>query len=206
MPRSRVEGDGVTLKILHVYASNLTLFEQALEGTGCHINGSVDSEYLRKSFTNYNARDTMGLIVFKSPMTKRTVKLIKHFDDLFVFTPMPIVVISDQATELYQSGLLRVKNSPLFLVNSFENTISDIDLNRIFTTLACMSSDMYEMGDLELSRAKKSQNISKSEITAASLAEEVLATYAKLGGRKLDEDYSKEGERELRKYGVVGKS
>ena len=176
------------MKILHVYARNLSIFERALEGTGCRVNGSVDLTYMRRSFANFNARDTMGLVVFKNPMTKKTLKLIKAFDDLFVFSPMPIIVISNQATALYQARQLRVKNSPLFLIDSLEDTISDIDLKRIMATLSCMSGDMYDMSEIEERHVRKKAITSVLEVPTASLAEEVLATYAELGGSKVNAD------------------
>lgn len=182
------------MKILHVYAKNLSIFEQALEGTGCRVNGSVDMTYMRRSFANFNARDTMGLVVFKNPMTKKTLKLIKAFDDLFVFSPMPIIVISDQATALYQSRQLRVKNSPLFLIDSLDNTISDIDLKHIMATLSCMSDEMYDMSEIEERHSRHKAAVSTLEVPTASLAEEVLSAYAALGGSKVNADKREERE------------
>lgn len=137
------------MKIVHVYANNLSVFEKALEGTGCKVNGSRKVEYVKRSLTNFNARDVLGLIVFKRVMTRKTLDLIQTFDNLFVFNPQPIVVICDQANELYNQGKLKVKYSPLFLVDSVEGTISDIDIKQIFTSLACISGDTYDLKGID---------------------------------------------------------
>lgn len=125
------------------------MFEEVLDGTGCCINGSREVDQLMKSIPNYNVRDVLGLIVFKQHLTRRVLHLIKMFDELFVLSPRPIVVICDNAEELYSSKVLRVKNSPLYLVNALGGTVSDLDLRRVFTTLVCVSGDMYNIRSVE---------------------------------------------------------
>ena len=171
------------MKIAHVYAQNLEIFGDALEATGCRINGSKSLDYLIKSLPNYNARDVMGLVVFRQHMTKKTLKLIKTFDELFVFSPLPIIVICDDAEELYAEKRLVVKNSPLFLINSIEGTISDIDVRRIFTTLSCMSDTMYDLSAIDFGKRSKTVELSKeSKERSGTLADEVLRECAALGG------------------------
>ena len=179
------------MKVIHLYARNLTLFEDALDGTGCRVNGSKDLGYMHKSLTSFNARDVMGLIVFRSPMTKKTLKLVRAFDDLFVFDPKPIVIISDQATALYASGKIKVKNSPLFLVDSEENTISDIDLKRVLATLSCVADEMYDMSEIEARRVREVKDRAAEKTKHTLLADEVLAACAALGGATKYADYRK---------------
>ena len=183
------------MKVIHLYARNLTLFENALEGTGCRINGSKDLGYMHKSLTSFNARDVMGLVVFRSPMTKKTLNLVRAFDDLFVFDPKPIVIISDQATALYDSGKIKVKHSPLFLVDSEENTISDLDLKRVLTTLSCVADEMYDMSEIEARRVREVKDRAAGKAKHMLLADEVLAACAALGGVTAYEDYRTAGER-----------
>lgn len=133
------------MKIVHVYSQNIQMFVDAVQGTDCRLNASRDINYLLGSLHNYNARDVMGLIVFANPMTKKCLRLIRKFDDLFVLQPMPIVVINDTATELYQQGYFKVKHSKLYLLDSEENSLSDIELNSIFTTLISFSDYMYDL-------------------------------------------------------------
>lgn len=137
------------MKIVHVYSGNLEIFEESLKGTGCCLNGSKDVKYLTRSFPNYNVRDVLGLVVFQRHLTRRTLGLIKTFDEYFVFNPRPIIVICDEAFALFEAKKLMVKHSPLFLIDSMEGTISDVDLQRIFTTLVCMSGDMYDLKSVE---------------------------------------------------------
>lgn len=166
------------MKIAHVYAKNLQIFTEALESTGCRVNGSQDVDYMLKSLANYNARDVMGLIVFRQHMTKKLLQLVTEFDSLFIFNPLPIVIVCDDAEELYAEGLVKVKNCPLFCVNSIEGTISDVDLQRIFTTLSVMSGSMYDLSAFET--GKQQQRAAdgtpvKSAAPDALLADEVLS-------------------------------
>lgn len=171
------------MKIVHVYAQNLQIFSDALESTGCRINGSRSVEYLIRSLPNYNARDVMGLIVYRQHMTKKTLKLVKAFDELFVFSPLPIIIVCDESYDLFEQGVLDVKYSPLFLVQSVEGTISDIDLRRIFTTLSCMSDTMYDLSEINQNRRYKTADVRQSSgDNRGSIAEEVLREYALLGG------------------------
>lgn len=137
------------MKIVHIYSGNLSVFEDVLKGTGCCLNGSRNAQYLQKSFPNYNVRDVLGLIVFQQHITKRTLRLVKTFDDYFVFSPKPIVIVCDEAIELFQAGRIVVKNSPLYLIDSMDGTISDVDIERIFTTFVCVSGEMYDLRDVE---------------------------------------------------------
>ena len=184
------------MKIVHVLAQNLEIFENALEGTGCHINGTKKIDNMAKSLTQFNARDVMGLIVFKNPMTAKTIKLITYFDELFMFNSLPIILVSDQATALYNAGKIKVRYSPLFVVNSIDNTISDIDLRRIFATLSCVSGEMYNLGDIDIRGRENSADSGKGVESSRTtlLADEVLAAHAALGGITLNADkrYSRE--------------
>lgn len=133
------------MKIVHVYAQNIQMFVDAVKDTDCRLNASKDIDYLLGSLQNYNARDVMGLVVFANPMTKKCLKLIRKFDDLFVFKQMPIIVVCDTASDLHARGYFHVKNSKLFLVNSEDNSLSDVELNAIFTTLVSFSDTMYDL-------------------------------------------------------------
>lgn len=133
------------MKIVHVYAKNLDMFVDAVKGTDCRLNASKDVDDLMNSLQNYNARDVMGLVIFANPFTKKCIKLLRKFDELFVFKEMPIVVVCDNASELHAEGYLKVKHSKLFLIDSEENSLSDVELNSIFTTLISFSDSMYDL-------------------------------------------------------------
>lgn len=133
------------MKIVHVYAKNLDVFIDAVKDTDCRLNASQDINYLIGSLQNYNARDVMGLIIYANPVTKKCLKLIRRFDELFVFKHMPIIVVSDMATEMYNRGYFKVRNSNLYLINSEEDTISDIEVSAIFTTLLATSDMVYDL-------------------------------------------------------------
>lgn len=149
------------MKIVHVYANNLQIFCDALDGTGCCVNGSQSVEYLMRSISSYNSRDVLGLIVFRKHLTKKILRLIKEFDELFVFTPLPIIVACDDAHALFAEGKLKVSNAPLFLVDSVDGTISDIDLQRILATLSIVSETMYDLNEIG--------HVGKTTVTGESL-------------------------------------
>ena len=133
------------MKIIHVYAKNLQIFIDAVKDTDCKLNASKDINYLLGSLQNYNGRDVLGLIVFANPVTKKCLKLVKKFDQLFVYKQMPIIIVTDNAKEMYKSGYFHVKNSKVFLIDSEDNSISDVDLSAIFTTLLAFSDSMYDL-------------------------------------------------------------
>ena len=136
------------MKILHVFSRNLDIFSEAVEGTSCRINGSCDITYLSRSLQDYNARDVLGLVIFVKTLTKKLVKLISQFDELFFFNPKPIVVACENAEALYAASAFSVHNSPLFLVNTVDGTISDTDLRQIMATVCCLSGDIYDLSSL----------------------------------------------------------
>lgn len=163
------------MKIVHVYAQNLKIFEDALDGTGCKVNGSCRLSTLQKSFPNFNVRDTLGLVVFSRVMTRKTLKLIQSFDELFVFNPLPIVVVCDDAVQLVEQGKIKTKHARLFALNSESGTISDVDLNRIFTTIACEADEIYYLDDVEKENAVNKPDKQEKIVEAKAVAEEVLA-------------------------------
>ena len=170
------------MQIVHIHTGNLGIFENALEGTGCHINGSRDANYMIKSLSNYNRRDVLGLIVFRKHLTRKVLKLIYDFDRMFVFNPPPIVVICEDAQQLYDEQRLRVKHSPLFLINSLDGTISDVDLRRVFATLSIVSDPIYDLTAVEERHKPRVKTLEEKTKEATLLADDVLAEVKKLGG------------------------
>lgn len=137
------------MNIIHIYSHNLELFNSAVQGTQCHINGSDDIDRLTHSLVRYNLRDVMGLIVYPGQrLTKKCLKLIKSFDELFEFGHLPVIVICDDAEELAAKGIIKVVNSRLFVVNSGEGTVSDVDVDRIFSTIAILAGNVYDLTPL----------------------------------------------------------
>lgn len=173
------------MKVVHVYSRHLKIFEDALADTGCCMNGTKDLNYLMKSLPNFNARDVLGLVIFRQHLTKKTLRLVRTFDELFVFNPRPIIVMCDEATELYSTRVLKVKSSPLFLVNTLSGTVSDVELRRVFTTLVCMSSEMYNVRSVEQVHGigDKGDNVSVISDGNATikLVDEVLSELKELG-------------------------
>lgn len=133
------------MKIIHLYANNLDLWADAVSGTDIRLNGSTDLDTLSESILDFNIRDVVGLVVFANPLTKKTLGLIRRFDQLFVYRRLPIVLISDNITEAWGSIRFKVHNSDLYLLDSEENTISDIDIQRVMTTLLASDGNLYDL-------------------------------------------------------------
>lgn len=140
-----------------MYTKNVQMFIDAVDGTNIKLNASENIDYLSSSFQNYNARDVLGLVIFANPVTKKCLRLAKKFDNLNVLHPMPIVVVSDNATGLYAKGYFHARHSKVYLVNSEENAISDVDLDRIFTTLIVSSGDPYDLSVVPAERKAKTK-------------------------------------------------
>ena len=132
------------MKIVHVHSKNLQIFEDAVKDVGCYINGSTSARDVRNTLLLYNVRDVLGLIVFRKNLTVGCLKLIKEFDSIFEFSPRPIIVVCDDAKALFAEKKISVKHAPLYLVDSVGGTISDTDVNKIFTTLCCESGAIYD--------------------------------------------------------------
>lgn len=132
------------MKIIHVYAKNLQIFIDAVDGTDYHLNASRNIDYLINSLSSFNPRDILGLIMFANPITKKCLKLVRRFDDYNYFSSRPIILISDNIQEVWNAGYFKVRHSKVYLVQSIENSISDVDLARIFTTIIASSDLCYD--------------------------------------------------------------
>lgn len=174
------------MKIVHVYAQNIQVFVDAVKDTDCRLNASRDLNYLLSSLSNYNAKDVLGLIIFANPMTKKCLKLLEKFDRLFVYQQMPVVIISDRVQDLYKEGYLKVKHSKLYLVTSEENTISDIDVSAIFTTLLASADEIYDLSGCSMEKSKR-QLIASGFEEDDKMSESLLSLLEIIQGRELDE-------------------
>ena len=136
------------MKIVHIFTQNIEPFADAVNGvssSGIHLNATGDIDYLIKSLVAFSFRDVLGLVVFANPIRKKTLELVKRFDTLNRFTHRPIILISDNIQEVWNAGYFKVKYSSVYLLKSEDNSISDIDISRIFTTLVALSDTIYDL-------------------------------------------------------------
>lgn len=164
------------------------MFEDAIKGTECRLNASKDLDYLLASLQQFNGRNVLGLVVFANPFTKKCIKLIKEFDDLFTFNRLPIIVISDQATDLYDAGYLKVHHSDLYLLNSEDNSISDIELDAIFTILVASTDDIYDLSVIPAERKERDNIKTKGERKELTMSKELIDLFDYLNKGELDEN------------------
>lgn len=160
------------MRIVHVYAQNLEIFADMVEGTDCRICASSNIDDVFASLYNFNARDVIGLVIFANPFTKKCAKLVRAFDQLFVFSQMPIVIVADNASELV-ANYLRVKHSELLAVNSDENSISDTDLKRIFATLVIKGIDLYDLSVCGLDEESIAAQSAKPPVNSLEISDEL---------------------------------
>lgn len=178
------------MKIVHVYAKNIQMFVDAIEGTDLRLNASQDLDYLVSSLQQFNARDILGLVIFANPMTKKCLTLIKKFDSLFVFRRFPIIIISDEASALRDAGYFRVRHSDVYCVDSEDNSISDIEMNAIFTTLLTHSDELYDLSVIPDERRSKEFVRTHGEAKRATMSPQLVQLLNQLGRSALDEDIS----------------
>ncbi len=169
------------MKIVHVYAQNVQMFADAVDGTECRLNASKDLDYLVSSLQQFNARDVLGLVLFANPMTKKCLKLIRKFDDLFVFKRLPIVIISDDATALKDAGYFRVKHSDIYVVDSEDNSISDVELNAVFTTLIASTDEVYDLSVIPAERKMKDYARTHGEREEKRMSQQLIDLLKQLG-------------------------
>lgn len=185
------------MKIVHIYAKNIKMFVDAVEDTDCRLNASTDLNYLISSLQRYNVRDVLGLIIFSNPMTKKCLKLMHAFDDLFVFKRLPIIIISDDADELKEAGYFKVNNSDLYTVNSEDNSISDIDINNIFTTLIASSDEVYDLSAIPAEKKLRDYARTHGEKTERQMSQQLVELLKYLGRSEIDEHNSSGQQREF---------
>lgn len=178
------------MKIVHVYAKNIQMFVDAIEGTDLRLNASQDLDYLVSSLQQFNARDILGLVIFANPMTKKCLTLIKKFDSLFVFRRFPIIIISDEASALRDAGYFRVRYSDVYCVDSEDNSISDIEMNAIFTTLLTHSDELYDLSVIPDERKNKEFVRTHGEAKHATMSPQLVQLLNQLGRSASDEDIS----------------
>lgn len=178
------------MKIVHVYTKNVQMFADAVEGTDCRLNASQDLDYLVSSLQQFNARDVLGLVLFANPVTKKCLKLIKKFDELFVFKRFPIIIISDEATALKEAGYFRTKHSDVYCLDSEDNSISDIELNAIFTTLLVYSDEPYDLSVIPDERKIKEYARTHGEFKEMTMSPQLAELLNMLGRGDPDENLS----------------
>lgn len=146
------------MKIVHVCAKNLQLFEDIIAGTGYKINGFQSAVQLESTLSRFNARDVLGLVIYQKHMTKGSLHLMRTFDAMFTFAPKPIIIVCDDAKEISKTKMFSMHHCTIYPLNSVDGTISDKDLNRIFTTLACLGDDMYDLSAIEQKNPESSDS------------------------------------------------
>ena len=142
------------MKVVHIFAENVQLFVDYLAGTDIVPNASKDIKMMKSTISRYNARDVGGFIAFQTPVRRSTLEWVKQIDDFFELAPKPIIFISDQASALVSSGVLKTKNCPLYTVDSLDNSIGDIELNRVFTTIVLSSTEIYDLSFADRQKEK----------------------------------------------------
>lgn len=178
------------MKIVHIYANNIQMFADAIEGTECRLNASQDLNYLIASLQQFNARDVLGLVIFANPLTKKCIKLIRRFDDLFVFKRLPIIIISDQAIALSEAGYFKARNSDVFVLDSEDNSISDIELNAVFTTLIASTDEIYDLSVIPAERRIKEFARTHGEIEDKRMSPQLIDLLRRIGRGASDESNS----------------
>lgn len=147
--------------IVHVLSKVLDCWSDAVDGTDIKINGAIDIERLQETFMMFNMREVGGLIIFVNPLTKRVLKLIKDFDSLIMGRRIPVILITDKVFEVMSGIRLNLENVDLYGVESFDNTISDVDISNIFITILARSRAVYDIpAHKESSKKKKPVSIS----------------------------------------------
>lgn len=162
------------MKIIHIYAQNLELFSDLVNGTECRINGSVNLNDVIDSIQFYNARDVLGLIVFANPVTKGCLRLIEEFDNYFSLNSKPIILIADNATELVDTRTVRTKHCKLYPLDSEEDTISDVELNMVFSTLTILGTSVYDLSSIGMVDEKQPKELLTPDRTNLTMSDDLM--------------------------------
>lgn len=142
------------MKLTHVLSGNLEVFDNLVSGTGYYLNGATDAKQLRQSIQLYNAWDVLGLVIHKRNLDKATIELIRYFDEMFFYSPKPIILLCDDACTIGAKIAPKLKACTLHPRDTVEGSISDADLCSAFITLCCMSLPIYDLSQIEKANAK----------------------------------------------------
>lgn len=133
------------MKIVHVLANNLNIWQNAVAGTDCLINGYIDIDELIESLPQYNIRDVIGFIFFPNSLTQSFFNKIYLFDNFFIYSRTVIVLIGDNSDNFIEQQDIKFKHIDLYSLNSENGSISDTDINNIFTLLLASYGDVYKI-------------------------------------------------------------
>lgn len=133
------------MKIVHILANNLDIWQNAVIGTSCLVNAYVDISELINSLPQYNARDVVGFIFFPTSLTPKLLKNLKLIDGFFKYLKTTAIIIGDNADKFLETHYIPLPNIDLYMLNSENGSISDTDINNIFTLLLAAYGDIYKI-------------------------------------------------------------
>lgn len=148
MQRHSIEGGRIVMKIVHIYAQNLRIWEQLTKESQCLVNAHVQFDDLIETLPQYNTRDVLGVVLFPKILNTSVFRYLKQLDNAFYFVKKPVVLIGDNVSKFLEtanSSHKTYKNLILYIHNSEGGTISDTDIHDIMTLLLAEHGGVYNI-------------------------------------------------------------
>lgn len=136
------------MKIVHICAQNLQIWEQLTKESQCLVNAHVQFNDLIETLPQYNTRDVLGVVLFPKILNTSVFRQLKQLDASFYFVKKPVVLIGDNISKLLEtadSSNKAYKNLILYIHNSESGTISDTDIHAIMTLLLAEHGGVYNI-------------------------------------------------------------
>ncbi len=136
------------MKIVHINAQNLQVWENLTRDSQCLVNAHVQFEDMMETLPQYNTRDVLGIILFPKTLSTSLFKQLKQLDESFYFVKKPVVIIGDNIYKYFEnidSSYKSYKNLILYIQNSEGGTISDTDIHNIMTLLLAEHGGIYNI-------------------------------------------------------------
>lgn len=136
------------MKIVHIYAQNLKIWEQLTKESQCLVNAHVQFDDLLETLPQYNTRDVLGIILFPKVLNTSLFRYLKQLDNSFYFVKKPVVIIGDNISKFLETASpsnKAYKNLILYIHNSEGGTISDTDIHEIMTLLLAEHGGVYNI-------------------------------------------------------------
>lgn len=136
------------MKIVHIYAQNLKIWEQLTKESQCLVNAHVQFDDLLETLPQYNTRDVLGVILFPKVLNTSLFRYLKQLDNSFYFVKKPVVIIGDNISKFLETASpsnKAYKNLILYIHNSEGGTISDTDIHEIMTLLLAEHGGVYNI-------------------------------------------------------------
>lgn len=177
------------MKIVHLLAKNLEIWDSYMNNTDCFVNAYVDLAELKDSIIKFNSRDVLGFILYPDSISSDILDFLEYIDKAFSFRRIPVIIIVSTADKSIQALQKHYDSLDIYMLNDEDKSISDVDINNSILFLLAANDAVYTI--VEEKKIKKILDVN-TELTAN--AKFVLDICKRRDLRELKESINKQQE------------